>query len=142
MGFALVVMTHGYTKQTRCQLLTVSFPSQSHGQPCFGLCISLYWRKKKEEERKEENDFFECLFLDFHKADLKSEDKLYSGGSGLSVDNYFVDSSLWFDVLSPKVKTFQPLPRSLIIMLVQSQKCGNNGTLSQHIFHVYFSSPS
>ena len=95
-------------------------------------------RRKKKKERKK------MIFLNaFFSTSIKQpEDKLYSGGSGLSVDNYFVDSSLWFDVLSPKVETFQPLPRSLIIMLVQSQKCGNNGTLSQHIFHVYFSSPS
>ena len=49
--------------------------------------------------------FFKICFL---KAELKSEDILYSGGSGLSVDIYVVGFYLCFDVISPIPKTFQP----------------------------------
>ena len=43
-------------------------------------------------------DFFKVRFLGFYKAERKSED---SGGSGLSIDNHFVDIELSYDVLSP-----------------------------------------
>ena len=57
--------------------------------------------EKEEERRKKENDDFEIRFLGFYKAELKSEDNLYSGGSGLSVDIHFVCFNLSFPALSP-----------------------------------------
>ena len=45
-------------------------------------------------------NFFKIRFLGFYKAELKSEDIFVPGGSGLSVDIYFVGFSLSFHALS------------------------------------------
>ena len=61
----------------------------------------------EEEERKKERkkmtilNFFRIRFLSLYKAERKSEEYLYSGGSGLSIDIHFVDIELSYDVLSP-----------------------------------------
>ena len=68
---------------------------------------SLEKKKERKKERKKKRkkmtilDFFKVRFLGFYKAEQKSEDILYSGGSGLSIDIHFVDIELSYDVLSP-----------------------------------------
>ena len=70
--------------------------------------------EEEEERKKDERFFFQTSrFLRFYKAELKSEDKLYSGWSGLSVDIYFVGFYLCFEVLgfcSPIINIYQPPP--------------------------------
>ena len=67
------------------------------------VVLELASLEKKKEERKKMTifDFFKIRFLGFYKAERKSEDILYSGGSGLSIDIHFVDIELSYDVLSP-----------------------------------------
>ena len=72
--------------------------------PCtpYGSGVSFIGKEGRRRRKKMKIfDFFKIRFLGFYKAELKSKEYLYSGGSGLSIDIHFVDLEVSYDVLSP-----------------------------------------